>query len=85
MVTNWLAHQVTSLKKQVHPRWEYFGVYVLTRVSGDNIEANKLVVLLKELFQNTNIWPTIKQLHIYHLQVVRDPARQYQFILSSLY
>jgi hypothetical protein len=42
---------------------------------GDNIEASKLVELLKEMFQNTNSWSTPEQVHTYHLQVVRDPLR----------
>jgi hypothetical protein len=65
------------MKKQVRPRWEYCGVHDPTRESGDNIEANKLVELLKEMFENTNSWPTPKQERIYHLQVARDPVRRY--------
>jgi hypothetical protein len=50
MAANWLTHRVTPLKKQVHPRWEYCRVQEPTRESGDNIEANKLVELLQEMF-----------------------------------
>jgi hypothetical protein len=38
------------LKKQVHCWWEYYMMQDPTQESGDNIEANKLVLLLKELF-----------------------------------
>jgi hypothetical protein len=61
VATNWLAHRVTPLKKQVHLGWEYCGVQDPTQESGNNIKANKLVELLKEMFQNTNSWPTPEQ------------------------
>jgi hypothetical protein len=55
---NWLAHHVMLLKKQVHPRWEYNRVQDPTQKSGDNIEANRLVELLQEMFQISSSWPT---------------------------
>jgi hypothetical protein len=50
VVANWLARRVVSLKKQVHPRWEYCGVQDLTCKSDQNIELAKLTELLKEMF-----------------------------------
>jgi hypothetical protein len=58
VAANWLARLVTPLKKLVHLGWEYYGVQDLTRESGDNIEANKPVELLQEMFQSTSSWPT---------------------------
>jgi hypothetical protein len=52
MVTNWLAHRVVPLKKQVHPGWEYCGVQDPTHELDQNIELVKLTELLKEMFQN---------------------------------
>jgi hypothetical protein len=57
MAANWLVCQVTLLKKQVHPGWEYYGVQDRTQESDNNIEANKLVDLLQEMFQCTSNWP----------------------------
>jgi hypothetical protein len=54
VAANWLARRVTPLKKQVHPRWEYSGVQDPMQELKDNIEANKLVELLQEMFQNTS-------------------------------
>jgi hypothetical protein len=54
VAAHWLAHRVASLKKQVHPGWKYYGVQDPTQELGDNIEANKLVELLQEVFQSTN-------------------------------
>jgi hypothetical protein len=54
VVANWLARRVVPLKKQLHPKLEYCGVHDTTQESSDNIEVNKLMLLLKELFQNTN-------------------------------
>jgi hypothetical protein len=67
VVANWLAYRVVLMKKQVHPGWEYYGVQYSTQELGNNIEASKLVDLLKELFENTNNWPTPKQVRSYHL------------------
>jgi hypothetical protein len=47
VVANWLIHRVIPLKRQVHPRWEYYRFHIPTSESGDNIEANKLVLLVK--------------------------------------
>jgi hypothetical protein len=55
---NRLAHHVMLLKKQVQPQWEYNRVQDPTQKSGDNIEANKLVELLQEMFQSSSSWPT---------------------------
>jgi hypothetical protein len=57
MAANWLVCQVTLLKKHVHPGWEYCGVQDRTQESDNNIEANKLVDLLQEMFQSTSNWP----------------------------
>jgi hypothetical protein len=48
VAANWVACWVVPLRKQVG--WEYCGVQDLTWESGDNIEASKLVDLLKEMF-----------------------------------
>jgi hypothetical protein len=53
VATNWMARQVTPLKKQVHPIWEYSGAQDPTRESLDNIEAGKMVELLGEMLQST--------------------------------
>jgi hypothetical protein len=84
MAANWLAHRVTPLKKQVHPGWEYSGVQDPTRESKNNIEANKLVELLQEMFQNINSWLTPEHVRTYHLHVERDPERQCRFYLFNL-
>jgi hypothetical protein len=80
VVANCLVHLVRLLNKQVHPGWEYCGVQNPTRESGDNIEANKMIELFQEMFQNTNNWLTPEQVHTYHLQVARHPARQCGFM-----
>jgi hypothetical protein len=54
VAANWLAHRVTPLKKQVHPKWEYNRVQDPTRESFDNIGVSKLMKLLEEMFQNTS-------------------------------
>jgi hypothetical protein len=48
-------------------RWEYCGVQDPAWESGNNIEANKLVEILQEMFQNTNSWPTPEQVCTYHI------------------
>jgi hypothetical protein len=75
VVANWLARRVVSLKKQVHPRWEYCGVQDLTCKSDQNIELAKLTELLKEMFQNVESWPIPQQVRTFHIQRARDPVR----------
>jgi hypothetical protein len=50
VTANWLVHRVTPLKNQVHPGWECNGVQDPTRETSDNVEANKMVKLLQEMF-----------------------------------
>jgi hypothetical protein len=50
VVTNFLAHQVTPLKKQVHPGWEYSGIQDPTCEINRHITTAKLEQLLKEIF-----------------------------------
>jgi hypothetical protein len=42
------------------------GCYTPSVKSG-NIEANNMIELLQEMFQNTNSWPTPEQVRTYHL------------------
>jgi hypothetical protein len=71
VATNWLAHRVTPLKKQVHPGWEYIGLQDLSRESIENIRFSKLVKLLEEMFQNTSSWPLVAEVRSYHLGMER--------------
>jgi hypothetical protein len=57
------------------PEYDATWVEDPTRESKDNIETNKLVELLQEMFQNTSSWPTPEQVHSFHLAVERDPVR----------
>jgi hypothetical protein len=50
VATNWLVCQVTPLKKQVHPGWEYSGVEDLTSEMSDNLSATKMVEFMQEMF-----------------------------------
>jgi hypothetical protein len=43
VVANWLVCQVTSLKKQVHPGWEYNDIEDPTQETSDNHSAIKMV------------------------------------------
>jgi hypothetical protein len=79
MTANWLARRVIPLKKHVYPGWEYGGLLDLTWETFDNIKASDLVKLLEEMFQNTSSWPTLEQVHAYHLQMERGPVRQHYY------
>jgi hypothetical protein len=46
VAANWLVCQVTLLKKQVHPGWEYSGVQDSNLETSSNLAASKMVVLL---------------------------------------
>jgi hypothetical protein len=61
MATNWLAHQVTPLKKQVHPRWEYSSLEDPTQESTDKIKVSEVLKLQQEMFSNVSSWPTPEQ------------------------
>jgi hypothetical protein len=50
VTTNWLAHWVTPLKKQVHPGWEHSGLEDPTQETTGNIGVSQLVKLLEEIF-----------------------------------
>jgi hypothetical protein len=54
VAVHWLAHRVVSLKKQVHPGWEYSGVKDPTRETNVKITLEHLVNLLEEIFQDTS-------------------------------
>jgi hypothetical protein len=58
VAAHWLARQVTPLKKQIHPGWEYNGLQNPTRKTTEKIEPSQLVKLLEEMFQNTSSWPS---------------------------
>jgi hypothetical protein len=60
VATNWLVRQVTPLKKQVHPGWEYSGVEDLTSEMSDNLSATKMVEFMQEMFRNMDSWLTPK-------------------------
>jgi hypothetical protein len=52
MVAHWVARQVTSLKKQVHPGWQYSGIHDPTQEKFDTPRPRKIQELRLEMFQN---------------------------------
>jgi hypothetical protein len=74
VATHWLAHRVLSLKKQVHPVWEYSGLQNLTRETDEKISPELLVKHLEEMFQDTSSWRTDVQVRSYHIRVGKDPV-----------
>jgi hypothetical protein len=50
---HWLARQVQTLKKHVHPGWEYYEPQDPTWETGENITPELLVEHLREIFQYT--------------------------------
>jgi hypothetical protein len=79
VATNWLAHWVMPLKKQVHPGWEYSGFNDPTREIIEKIKSSKLVKLLEKMFQNTSGWSIVEQVRAYHPGMERDSVRLLYF------
>jgi hypothetical protein len=68
---------VISLKKQVHPGWEYNDAQDPTQETTEKIGLDHLVKHLEEMFQN--IRSTNEQIHAYHIGVKRDSVRHPTF------
>jgi hypothetical protein len=71
MAANWIACQVTPLKKQVHPGWGYNRLQDPTREKSGKIGVSKIVKLLEEMFQNMSSWPIVEQVCAFHLGTKR--------------
>jgi hypothetical protein len=71
-----MARRVQSLKKQVHPGWEYSGLQDPTRESQEKITPELLVKHLGEMFQDISSWPSDEQVRPYHIGTERDPVRR---------
>jgi hypothetical protein len=64
MDANWLAHQVTPLKKQVHPGWEYSELQDPTQETFDKIRLGRPPTSRRDVLEYQQLALTQSSAHL---------------------